>query len=187
MKLTPFGEGVPFSQDIPWLGEILQWGVGISGWKKGVLQKPLLLYRNDSVIASIGTVICIESIYPGFVRSYIEDGASMLAVITNDAWFDNTPGPTQHFAISQMRAIENRRAVARCGNTGISGIIMPDGSVSTIAPAQQRTAISGNVPQLEIKTLYAIVGDILPVISTIISFIVIFYSGFKGIQNRTEE
>jgi apolipoprotein N-acyltransferase len=187
MKLTPFGEGVPFSQDIPWLGQILQWGVGISGWKKGVIQQPLDLYRNDTVIASIGTVICIESIYPGFVKTYIDSGATMLAVITNDAWFDNTPGPMQHFAISQMRAIENRRAIARCGNTGISGIIMPDGSISEIAPAQQRIAISGRVPQMEVKSLYSIIGDVLPIISTIFSFIMISYAGFTGFTNRREE
>lgn len=184
MKLTPFGEGVPFSQDIPFFGEILQWGVGISGWKKGAIQQPLQLFKDDSMIASIGTVICIESIYPGFVRSYIDSGATMLAVITNDAWFDNTPGPMQHFAISQMRAIENRRAIARCGNTGVSGIIMPDGSVSTIAPAQQRIAISGMVPQMQILSLYGIIGDMLPIISTVLSFILISFAGYRGVMIR---
>lgn len=187
MKLTPFGEGVPFSQDIPLLGEILQWGVGISGWKKGPMQKPLQLFKENERVASIGTVICIESIYPNFVRTYIDSGATMLAVITNDAWFDNTPGPMQHFAISQMRAIENRRAIARCGNTGISGIIMPDGSVSKIAPAQQSIAISGMVPQMHVLSLYAILGDILPILSTILSFILISYAGYHGamIRRRT--
>ncbi len=184
MKLTPFGEGVPFSQDIPLLGEILQWGVGISGWKKGAVQKPLQLFKDDTMLASIGTVICIESIYPRFVRSYIDSGATMLSVITNDAWFDNTPGPMQHFAISQMRAIENRRAIARCGNTGISGIIMPDGSVSKIAPAQQRIAISGMIPQMQIISLYAMIGDVLPILSTVLSFILIFSAGYHGVMIR---
>jgi apolipoprotein N-acyltransferase len=86
-----------------------------------------------------------------------------------------------------MRAIENRRAIARCGNTGISGIIMPDGSVTELAPAQQRIAISGNVPQMEVMSLYSIIGDVLPIISTIFSFIMIFYAGFKGVNSRKEE
>lgn len=187
MRLTPFGEGVPFSQDIPWLGELLQWGVGISGWKKGEIQKPLNLFDHEKQKASIGTVICIESIYPGFVRKYIDSGATMLAVITNDAWFDNTPGPMQHFAISQMRAIETRRAIARCGNTGVSGIIMPDGSVSTIAPVQTRIAISGSVPQLSYVSMYAAIGDLLPMISTLCSFLFIFYAGYIGNSLRSKE
>jgi apolipoprotein N-acyltransferase len=187
MKLTPFGEGVPFSQDIPFLGEILQWGVGISGWKKGAIQQPLLLKKNDQTIASIGTVICIESIYPGFVRTYSNSGATMLAVITNDAWFDNTPGPMQHFAISQMRAIETRRAIARCGNTGISGIISPDGSVSTIAPPQTRIALSGMVPQMNIQSIYAQIGDVLPIICTIFSSIMIFQAGYQGAIKRRNQ
>lgn len=37
MKLTPFGEGFPFSQDIPWLGSILQWGLEYLDGKKALI------------------------------------------------------------------------------------------------------------------------------------------------------
>ena len=64
---------------------------------------------------------------------------------------------------------------------------MPDGSISEIAPAQQRIAISGGVPQMEVMSLYSIIGDVLPIISTIFSFIMISYAGFTGFTNRREE
>lgn len=184
MKLTPFGEGFPFSQDIPWLGSILQWGVGISGWKKGTNQQPLKLMKSNAVVASIGTVICIESIYPDFVRNYAVSGATMLSVITNDAWFDNTPGPMQHFAISQMRAIENRRSVARCGNTGVSGIIYPDGSIAIMAKPQTRTALIGAVPLTTMETVYMHIGDILPKICGLASCIMLFIAGYTSAMQR---
>jgi len=187
MRLTPFGEGFPFSQDIPWLGSILQWGVGISGWKKGEIQQPLKLYKDHQLIASIGTVICIESIYPEFVRNYAVSGATMLAVITNDAWFDNTPGPMQHFVISQMRAIENRRAIARCGNTGISGIIYPDGSIAKMANPQIRTVIIGDIPIISMDSLYMHVGDLLPKICSIASCIILCLAGYKGFMQRKSQ
>lgn len=162
-------------------------GVGISGWKKGTNQQPLKLMKSNAVVASIGTVICIESIYPDFVRNYAVSGATMLTVITNDAWFDNTPGPMQHFAISQMRAIENRRSVARCGNTGVSGIIYPDGSIAIMAKPQTRTAIIGAVPLTTMESVYMHIGDILPKICGLASCIMLFIAGYKGgIQRRMQ-
>lgn len=179
MKLTPFGEGFPFSQDFELLAGFLEWGVGISGWKKGAVQQTLPFYdQHKKLISSIGTVICIESIYPDFVRNYAKQGASMLVVITNDAWFDNSPGPMQHFAISQMRAIESHRAIARCGNTGISGFIGADGSITAIAPAQQEEVLMGSVPQLYDLTLYSLYGDYLPFFASLFSLILLVIAGY---------
>ncbi|MFQ5720340.1 MAG: nitrilase-related carbon-nitrogen hydrolase, partial [Acidobacteriota bacterium] len=52
-----------------------------------------------------------------------------LATITNDAWFGRSAAPSQHFAMAVMRAAEMRRWLVRAANTGISGIITPDGEV----------------------------------------------------------
>lgn len=181
MKLTPFGEGFPFSQDIELLAGFLEWGVGISGWKKGKIQSPLVLRNPEGrIISNIGTVICIESIYPEFVRKYAKQGASMLAVITNDAWFDNSPGPMQHFAISQMRAIESHRSIARCGNTGISGFIHADGSIQDIAKPQSEQILKADIVQLYDLTIYCLYGDFLPYISSVCSLFLLCYAGYKG-------
>lgn len=181
MKLTPFGEGFPFSQDIELLAGFLEWGVGISGWKKGKIQSPLVLRNPEGrIISNIGTVICIESIYPEFVRKYAKQGASMLVVITNDAWFDNSPGPMQHFAISQMRAIESHRCIARCGNTGISGFIHADGSIQDIAKPQSEQILKADILQLYDLTIYCLYGDFLPYISSVCSLFLLFYAGYKG-------
>ncbi|MEY3311918.1 MAG: Apolipoprotein N-acyltransferase [Bacteroidota bacterium] len=187
MKLTPFGEGFPFSQDIELLAGFLEWGVGISGWKKGKIQSPLVLRNPEGrIISYIGTVICIESIYPEFVRKYAKQGASMLAVITNDAWFDNSPGPMQHFAISQMRAIESHRCIARCGNTGISGFIHADGSIQAIAKPQSEQILKADILQMYDLTIYCLYGDYLPYISSVCSLFFLFYAGYKG-KVRTDQ
>ncbi|MEI8100879.1 MAG: nitrilase-related carbon-nitrogen hydrolase, partial [Bacteroidota bacterium] len=77
--------------------------------------------------SKVAPIICYESIYGDYVSEYVKDGASWLAVITNDAWWNNTPGHKQHFSYAKLRAIEQRKWVVRSANTGISGFIDPLG------------------------------------------------------------
>ena len=84
-----------------------------------------VLHFRDSI--AIGCAVCYESIYGEFCTDYVRKGARAMTVITNDAWWGDTPGHRQHCNYSRLRAIELRREIARCGNTGISCII--DGRV----------------------------------------------------------
>lgn len=77
----------------------------------------------------VGVPICYESIYPEFCADYVRQGAQAICVITNDGWWGNTAGYRQHFSYSRLRAIELRRDVARCANTGISAFIDQRGDV----------------------------------------------------------
>lgn len=111
------------------LGGLMGRCVGQNG-----IVKTLNVYGRDSLghITStipVGTPICYESIYSEYCTDYIRAGAKALAVITNDGWWGNTPGYRQHFSYSRLRAIETRRDVARCANTGISGHISQRGEV----------------------------------------------------------
>lgn len=179
-RLTPFGEYMPFSDAFPELARMLQWGVGISSWAKGPGATVLPLVHTDT-LARLGVMICIESIYPNYVADYVRRGANVLVVITNDAWYDGTPGPDQHFAIAQMRAIETRRPIARCANSGITGFISPTGQVMLRAPALQSTCIAAPVhPQHEL-TFYVHAGDWVPVASLMLSLGIL---GWWGIAAR---
>lgn len=93
------------------------------------------LGKNDRARAlgddvKVAPVICYESIYGDYVSNYVKDGAQWLGIITNDAWWHNTPGYQQHFAYAKLRAIEQRKWVARSANTGMSGFIDPTGRVT---------------------------------------------------------
>ncbi|MES2766304.1 MAG: apolipoprotein N-acyltransferase [Bacteroidota bacterium] len=177
MKLTPFAERVPYADEFAFALSWFEWGVGISGYGKGPKQETLLL-KTKTGDAKIGSVICIESIYPDFVRNFVAQGAEMLTIITNDAWFDNTPGPEQHFQIGAMRAIENRRYIARCGNTGVSGFITPTGQALKLAPPYQTIGIAETIPLLKERSLYNRFGDWLPQICTGISVLALLAGVF---------
>ncbi len=171
MKLTPFSERFPYEEILSFAKEWFQWGVGISSWTEGKKQFPLILKRNgDSV--KIGTIICIESVFPKFVSNYVNLDAEVLTVITNDAWFDYTAGPPQHFDIARTRAIETRRCVARCGNTGVSGFIAPNGEVISQATQYKALAASEELPLVNDVSFYAKTGDWLPLGSALIAICV---------------
>lgn len=107
----------------------------------------------------VGVMICYESIFPQLARSYARQGATLLANITNDAWFQRSSAPYQHFAHLSLRAIETRLPVVRAANTGISGYIDPLGRVRAATPIFVQRAATYTVESAGITTLYTRLGD----------------------------
>ena len=109
----------------------------------------------------VGAAVCYESIYGEFCTGYVRKGAQLLAVITNDAWWGNTPGYKQHLNYSRLRAIETRRWVARCGNTGVSAIIDPAGRILDRTPWWEPAVLEGEVQLLQGQTFFVRYGDMV--------------------------
>lgn len=136
--LVPFGEYVPWWLDLPFLRPLLQ---GVGEFTPGKVVAPLALplaqesaqdpdaftppspYRS----LALGVLICYETIFPELSRQRVADGAMALVNISNDAWFGLTSAPEQHLHLAALRAVEQRRFIARGTNTGISAIIDPWG------------------------------------------------------------
>ena len=113
-----------------------------------------------------GCAICYESVYPEYCTGYVRKGAKFMTIITNDAWWGDTPGYKQHASYASLRAIELRRDIARCGNTGISGIINQRGEFLSHSNWWQRETLSGEVNLSTKETLFVRYGDIVGRIST---------------------
>ena len=108
----------------------------------------------------IGCAVCYESIYGEYYTDYIRKGAEAMTVITNDAWWGNTPGYRQHLSYSSLRAIETRRAIARCANTGISAIISPSGEIVKETSWWKKEVLAGAIPLRNDITFFVSHGDI---------------------------
>jgi len=176
-KLTPFAERLPHAEIFTFAMSWFEWGVGISSWGKGTHQfNQTFAIANDTV--RMGTIICIESIYPDYCRKFTQMGANVLSVITNDAWYDYTPGPEQHYLIAAMRAIENKRYLARCANTGVSGFISPTGKTITRAREYERTASVASLPLLNEITIYTRFGDWLGYLAFSLVLLILIYTRF---------
>jgi apolipoprotein N-acyltransferase len=110
----------------------------------------------------LGVAICFESTFPAQARDAVREGAVLLAVLTNDAWFDGRAAPLQHAAIAPFRAVEEGRFLLRAANAGPSEIIDPRGRVVAALPLGARGVLAGRVRPLTGLTWYARLGDVLP-------------------------
>jgi len=168
MKLVPLGERVPFVDQFKFLGDIFKWGVGISGWNVGKDTTVFNAYINSDTV-KIGGLVCYESVFPVFVSYFVNHGAEMITVVTNDSWYGKSSGPYQHKEFGILRAVENRRSVVRCANGGISCIINALGETVSETELFTQTVLVGNVPLQDEKTFYTSNPAIVPVLSSVFS------------------
>lgn len=129
----------------------------------------------------VAAAICYESAFGEYVSSFVKKGADLLFVITNDGWWGDTPGYKQHFEFSKLRAIENRRCVARSANTGRSGFFNQRGDTMQPTPYWEAAAIRETLKANHKITFYAQHGDYLSRISAWLTAILALYLSIKSL------
>ena len=177
MKLVPFGERVPFVDELPFLGNWIKWGVGISGWNVGqdtsIFFIPKIKIEEPNGIKEdslrINGLVCYESIYPFFNASFVNKGVDFISVVTNDSWYGNSSGPYQHKEFAVLRAIENRKSVIRAANGGISCIIDPLGRTVKETKMFTRDVLTGDVILQPGKTFFTEHSTAIPLIASAFS------------------
>ena len=152
VHLVPFGEYVPLKPLLPFVSRMV---TSIGDFGAGTEYAVMRAGK-----AGFGTAICFEVIFPELVRRFALNGADFMASITNDAWFGRSSAPYQHFNMSVFRAVENRRALIRVANTGITGIILPSGEVKAKTGIFTRETLAGEIPLVRETTFYTRYGDL---------------------------
>jgi apolipoprotein N-acyltransferase len=171
MHLVPFGEYVPMKKVLYFMEKMVQ-GIGDFIPGTGYTVMKVRLPSGDAV--AISTVICYEIIFPDLVRRFVNNGATVVTNITNDAWFGRTGAPYQHFSMAVLRAVENRVPIARAANTGISGFIDAQGRILETSPIFTETYLTRTLVPGSMKTFYTRYGDVfawLCALGTIIAVI----------------
>ncbi|GAB6902985.1 apolipoprotein N-acyltransferase [Kineosporia succinea] len=107
----------------------------------------------------VGDVICFEVAYDGLVRDSVRAGATMLAVQTNNATFGLTDESVQQLAQSRIRAVESGRSVVNISTVGVSGIILPDGTVVERSGHFTQDVLEATVPLRTEQTIATRVGE----------------------------
>lgn len=170
MKLVPLGERVPFVDQFAFLGDLLKWGVGITGWNIGK-DTTVFKIKNEKIdTIKVGGLVCYESVDPVFVTAFVQKGAELITVVTNDSWYGKSSGPYQHKDFAMLRAVENRRSVVRCANGGVSCIINAKGKILAETEMFEKTTLVGEVPLQDEKTFYSENPLIVPILCSVFSF-----------------
>jgi len=141
IHLVPFGEYLPFRNSVPLFGMIagdLVPGDFAAGTDFTVMHLP-------QPHLSLCALICFEDTIGALTRRFVQNGAQLLVNLTNDGWFLTTAAAEQHLAMAVFRAIENRRPLVRCANTGVTCGIDRNGRVERWLKPFERGFVSREV------------------------------------------
>ncbi len=173
--LVIFGETIPFVESIPLLKKIYEQQAGAEyngSFTAGPSLDPLP-YKLKGKDIGIIPAVCFEDTVPRLTRKFVRDTPQIIVNLTNDGWFKESPAAAQHFANARFRAIELRRPMLRCANTGVSAAIDTIGSTAhpKTGKPQILTDKNGshftrsslltelNIPVRPSFSLYALIGD----------------------------
>lgn len=150
--LLPFGEYLPLQPLSGWVLDQLQ--IPLGNFASGGARQPLLKGGGYPFV----TTICYEDAFGELVNRQVGQ-AAYLVNVTNDAWFGNTSQPYQHMQMAQMRALETGRYLLRATNTGLTGVVGPDGKILAQASLFTTTTLTHAIIPMAGLTPYARWGD----------------------------
>lgn len=144
--LMPFGEYMPLVNDWAWVREALP---RLATFGRGgtplVLDLPL---TGRSI--KIAPIICYEALSAEHVIASANAGSQVIINLTNDSWFGSEAQKRLHLALAGLRSVETRRPQIRATNTGISALILADGTLVDPGPVDEEAALSYRVPILDL-------------------------------------
>ena len=180
-RLVPGVETLP-----PFLHFLDTWfekfGGTTAGYTGQADRNPLITTNGSYKIAP---AVCYESIYGEFLSDFSRNGADLIAIITNDGWWGNTPGHRQHRDYARLRAIETGHWVVRSANTGISCVIDPHGTITKSLPWDTAGVIRDNVPANNRTTFYTRYGDCISKLAAALTILLFVWHLSTIIKRRT--
>ncbi len=180
-KLVPLVEKTPYPELLGFLNNLVIDMGGPSG-SMGSQDSAGVFKAGNGIVAA--PIICYESIFGDYVNDFVQKGANIITIITNDGWWENTPGHKQHLNYAVLRAIETRRFIARSANTGISCYILPNGKILQPTKYWEPAVLKSGIYINNDKTFYTIYGDYIGVFAKYLSFIFLFLAFFGGILRK---
>ncbi|MBS0350121.1 MAG: apolipoprotein N-acyltransferase [Proteobacteria bacterium] len=170
--LVPFGEYTPLKKIFSFL--IHYWQIPMSDFSAGPAIANLLTVEN----IKIAPFICYEIAYPGEVLKY-SAGSNLIVNISDDSWFGKSVASVQQAEMTRLRALETGRFVLLGANTGVTGVVDPQGAFASLLPLYHSGTLDTQVTPMQGKTPLMIWGYI--------PLIVIIFLLLLGSVNVTEK
>ena len=168
--LVPFGEYIPFRSRIP-IPAIAGMGTDFSAGDG-------LQTLRVAGLPPFSPLICYEAIFSGEVTA--DERPAFLLNVTNDAWYEHTTGPYQHFAIARVRAIEEGLPLVRVANKGLVAVVDSYGRIKTQLGWDRASFVDSDLPQaLKPPPLFPLYGREILAGMVAFLFVIVFSLGWK--------
>ena len=144
-QLVPFGEYIPARAIAQWFTPFVT-----DTYDMHAGTKPAVL---DAAGIRLATPVCYEIAYDYISRQAVEDGAQLIVLPTNNAWYGQSEMSYQQLAMARLRAVEHSRAVVVSATSGVSAIVQPDGTIMQSTSEFTAASLVGRVPLRDTTTL----------------------------------
>jgi apolipoprotein N-acyltransferase len=135
-RLVPFGEYIPFRQQLGWLTKISK--AAPANMIPGSGAKVIQMTARSGQRIPIGVLICFESAFPDMSRADARRGAQLIVYQTSDSTFQGSWAPAQHASLGALRAAETGRPVVQAALTGVSAAYDAQGRLLASMSTAQR-------------------------------------------------
>ena len=151
--LVPFGEYIPLDKTFPVLQKLSPLGVSLHSGDP----KLFTIKTSDGRRVKVAPLICYEDTDPRLASQARRMGADLIVLVTNDSWFSDSSEAEAHAAQAVLRAVETGLPVVRVGNSGVTGVIRPDGTANWLSDASGRLIVDERGVMVETVVVHA--GD----------------------------
>jgi apolipoprotein N-acyltransferase len=186
-RLVPFGEYIPFRQQLGWLTKISKAAPAnmIPGTGAHLLQAD----DRDGRPLPIGVLICFESAFPDMSRVDTDKGAQLIVYQSATSTFQGTWGPDQHAALSALRAVETGRPTVQAALTGVTAAFDARGRLLAWMGQSSHGVVSVRLglPAASAKTIYDRLGDYVPwsALGVVVLAALVMFANSRGFPGRS--
>jgi apolipoprotein N-acyltransferase len=186
-RLVPFGEYIPFRQQLGWLTKISK--AAASNMIPGTGAH--LLYPADRTgrPLPIGVLICFESAFPDMSRVDTDLGAQLIVYQSATSTFQGTWGPDQHASLGAVRAAETGRPAVQAALTGVTAAFDARGRLLAWMGQPEHGVISARLglPAVPARTIYDRFGDYVTWSALAIVFLatLVMFANSRGFPGRS--
>jgi apolipoprotein N-acyltransferase len=158
-RLVPFGEYIPFRQQLGWLTNVSK--AASSNMVPGTGAHLLQATDRDGRPLPIGVLICFESAFPDMSRVETDQGAQLIVYQSATSTFQGTWGPDQHASLAALRAAETGRPAVQAALTGVTAAFDARGRQLAWMDQSGRGVVTARLalPAASARTFYDQAGD----------------------------
>jgi len=185
-RLVPFGEYIPFRQQLGWLTKISK--AASSNMIPGTGAHLLYATDRQGRPLPIGVLICFESAFPDMARVDTDQGAQLIVYQSATSTFQGTWGPDQHASLGAVRAAETGRPVLQAALTGDT--VAYDARGRLLAWMGQDghgvVTVRLGLPAASARTIYDRLGDVVPWVAVAVALAaaLVMFANSRGLPGR---